>query len=137
MENQVIEKPVYDYKRHTRSTETILVEPKEVIIIEGILILNNPKLVELMDIKLFVDTDADLRIIRRLSRDIKERGRELDSIIDQYLANVRPMHLRYVEPTKHHADIRSEERRVGKEEEIREDERRQEEKGKYRKGMTT
>jgi len=105
MENQTIEKPVYDYKRHTRSTETILVEPKEVIIIEGILILNNPKLVELMDIKLFVDTDADLRIIRRLSRDIKERGRELDSIIDQYLENVRPMHLRYIEPTKHHADI--------------------------------
>src|SRR5690625_1224783 len=105
MENQTIEKPVYDYKRHTRSTETILVEPKEVIIIEGILILNNPKLVELMDIKLFVDTDADLRIIRRLSRDIKERGRELDSIIDQYLANVRPMHLRYVELTKHLADI--------------------------------
>lgn len=105
MNKKQIEKPVYDYKIHTRSTEVIPVEPKEVIILEGILILEDPRLVDLMDIKVFVDTDADLRIIRRLLRDIKERGRNLDSVIDQYIDNVRPMHLQFVEPTKRYADI--------------------------------
>lgn len=100
-----IDKPVYDYKIHTRSDETVFVEPKEVIILEGILILEDPRLVDLMDIKVFVDTDADLRIIRRLLRDIKERGRTLDSVIDQYLGNVRPSHLQFIEPTKRYADI--------------------------------
>jgi uridine kinase len=100
-----VEKPVYDYKVHNRSKETILVEPKDVIILEGILILEDPRLVDLMDIKVFVDTDADLRIIRRLLRDIKDRGRTLDSVIDQYLNAVRPMHLQFVEPTKRYADI--------------------------------
>lgn len=105
LQNQSINKPVYDYKRHTRSEQVIPVEPKEVIIIEGILILEDPRLVDLMDIKLFVDTDADVRIIRRLLRDIKERGRTLDSVIDQYINNVRPMHLQFIEPTKRYADI--------------------------------
>jgi len=105
LQNKPIDKPVYDYKKHTRSETVIPVEPKEVIIIEGILILEDLRLVDLMDIKVFVDTDADIRIIRRLLRDIKERGRTLDSVIDQYVDNVRPMHLQFVEPTKRYADI--------------------------------
>ncbi|MFZ3576457.1 uridine kinase [Virgibacillus sp. DJP39] len=105
MMHQSISKPVYDYKIHTRSSESVVVEPKEVIILEGILILEDPRLVDLMDIKVFVDTDADIRIIRRMMRDIKERGRSLDSVIDQYVNNVRPMHLQFVEPTKRYADI--------------------------------
>lgn len=105
LNHQSVEKPVYDYKIHTRSNEVITVEPKDVIILEGILILEDPRLVDLMDIKVFVDTDADLRIIRRLLRDIKERGRTLDSVIEQYLNAVRPMHLQFVEPTKRYADI--------------------------------
>ncbi|MFC7060720.1 uridine kinase [Halobacillus seohaensis] len=100
-----IEKPVYDYKIHTRSDETIHVEPKEVIIVEGILVLEDEKLRDLMDIKVFVDTDADVRIIRRMMRDINERGRTLDSVIDQYINVVRPMHLQFVEPTKRYSDI--------------------------------
>ncbi|MGP4107186.1 uridine kinase [Virgibacillus sp. L01] len=105
MNGNTIEKPVYDYKVHTRSNDVIPVEPKEVIILEGILILEDPRLVDLMDIKVFVDTDSDVRIIRRMLRDIKERGRTLDSVIDQYTNNVRPMHLQFVEPTKRYADI--------------------------------
>jgi len=105
MDHKSINKPVYDYKIHTRSPETIRVEPKDVIILEGILILEDPRLVDLMDIKVYVDTDADVRIIRRLLRDIKERGRTLDSVIDQYVNNVRPMHLQFVEPTKRYSDI--------------------------------
>lgn len=105
LDHKAVEKPVYDYKIHTRSDQVIPVEPKEVIIVEGILILDDPRLVELMDIKVFVDTDADLRIIRRLLRDIKERGRNLDSVIDQYINNVRPSHLQFIEPTKRYADI--------------------------------
>ncbi|WP_077327128.1 uridine kinase [Virgibacillus siamensis] len=105
MNQKSIEKPVYDYKIHTRSNEVIPVDPKEVIILEGILILEDPRLVDLMDIKVFVDTDSDVRIIRRLLRDIKERGRTLDSVIDQYINNVRPSHLQFVEPTKRYADI--------------------------------
>jgi uridine kinase len=100
-----IEKPVYDYSIHTRSSEIIPVEPKDVIILEGILVLEDERLRNLMDIKLYVDTDADLRIIRRLTRDIKERGRTLDSVIDQYVNVVRPMHNQFIEPTKRYADI--------------------------------
>jgi uridine kinase len=100
-----VEKPVYDYSLHTRSKEIILVEPKNVIILEGILVLEDERLRNLMDIKLYVDTDADLRIIRRLSRDIKERGRTLDSVIDQYVNVVRPMHNQFIEPTKRYADV--------------------------------
>lgn len=97
--------PVYDYSRHTRSDETILVEPRDVIILEGILILEDKALRDLMDIKLYVDTAADLRIIRRIQRDINERGRSLESVIDQYLTVVREMHEQFVEPSKRYADI--------------------------------
>lgn len=100
-----IEKPVYDYSMHTRSNEVIRVEPKDVIILEGILVLEDERLRDIMDIKLFVDTDADLRIIRRLMRDIKERGRSIDSVIEQYTSVVRPMHNQFIEPTKRYADI--------------------------------
>ncbi|MBG9445660.1 MULTISPECIES: uridine kinase [Bacillales] len=100
-----IRKPVYDYAMHTRSEEVIEVEPKDVIILEGILILEDERLRNLMDMKLYVDTDADLRIIRRLFRDIKERGRTMDSVIEQYVNVVRPMHNQFIEPTKRYADI--------------------------------
>lgn len=103
--NESIEVPVYDYTRHTRSNETIHVEPKDVIIVEGILILEDKRLRDLMDIKIYVDTTADLRIIRRIQRDIKERGRSLENIIDQYLSVVREMHEQFVEPSKKYADI--------------------------------
>lgn len=102
---EAIEKPVYDYSLHTRSKEVIEVEPKDVIILEGILVLEDERLRNLMDIKLFVDTDADIRIIRRMSRDIKERGRTLDSVIEQYTNVVRPMHNQFIEPTKRYADV--------------------------------
>ncbi len=100
-----IGKPVYDYSLHTRSKEIIEVEPKDVIILEGILVLEDERLRNLMDIKLYVDTDADIRIIRRLSRDIKDRGRTLDSVIEQYTNVVRPMHNQFIEPTKRYADV--------------------------------
>jgi uridine kinase len=100
-----IEKPVYDYSLHTRSKEIIEVEPKDVIILEGILVLEDERLRNLMDMKLFVDTDADIRILRRMSRDIKERGRTLDSVIEQYTNVVRPMHNQFIEPTKRYADV--------------------------------
>jgi uridine kinase len=100
-----IEKPVYDYTVHTRSDKIIPVEPIDVIILEGILILDDERLRELMDIKVFVDTDSDLRIIRRLLRDTEERGRSLTSVIEQYLTVVRPMHNQFVEPSKRYADI--------------------------------
>jgi uridine kinase len=100
-----IEKPVYDYKLHTRAKETIQVEPRDVIILEGILILEDERLRNLMDIKVFVDTDADVRVIRRMLRDIAERGRTMDSVVEQYLTVVRPMHMQFIEPTKRYADI--------------------------------
>ncbi|WP_391560246.1 uridine kinase [Robertmurraya sp.] len=102
---EAINKPVYDYSVHTRSSDVIHVEPKDVIILEGILVLEDERLRNLMDIKLYVDTDADLRIIRRLVRDIKERERSMDSVIDQYVNVVRPMHNQFIEPTKRYADI--------------------------------
>ncbi|QGQ47357.1 uridine kinase [Metabacillus sediminilitoris] len=105
LNHEKIEKPVYDYKLHTRSDDVIVVEPKDVIILEGILILEDDRLRDLMDIKLFVDTDADIRIIRRILRDIKERGRSIDSVIEQYISVVRPMHNQFIEPTKRYADI--------------------------------
>ncbi|WP_227934861.1 uridine kinase [Alkalihalobacillus deserti] len=103
--NQGIEKPIYDYASHTRSKEVIDIKPKDVIILEGILILEDERLREMMDIKLFVDADADIRIIRRLVRDIQERGRSIESVIDQYTSVVRPMHLQFIEPTKRYADV--------------------------------
>jgi uridine kinase len=105
LNHEAIEKPVYDYAVHTRSDQVIYVEPQDVIILEGILVLEDERLRNLMDIKLFVDTDADLRIIRRLLRDIKERGRSIDSVIDQYIGVVRPMHNQFIEPTKRYADV--------------------------------
>ena len=102
---EAIEKPIYNYAIHTRADETVRIEPKDVIILEGILVLEDQRLRELMDIKLFVDTDADLRIIRRLLRDINERGRTIDSVIEQYLTVVRPMHNQFIEPTKRYADV--------------------------------
>lgn len=105
LNREAIDKPVYDYALHTRSDQKIRIEPKDVIILEGILVLEDERMRNLMDIKLFVDTDADLRIIRRLMRDINERGRTIDSVIDQYLSVVRPMHNQFIEPTKRYADI--------------------------------
>ena len=102
---RTIEKPIYDYTEHTRSSEVEKVEPKEVIILEGILVLNDPALRDLMDIKIFVDTDDDIRIIRRIQRDIEERGRSLQSVIDQYKSTVKPMYHQFIEPTKRYADI--------------------------------
>ncbi|TQR19246.1 uridine kinase [Psychrobacillus vulpis] len=105
LNNKPVEKPVYDYAQHTRSKETITIEPKDVIILEGILVLEDERLRDLMDIKLFVDTDSDLRIIRRILRDIHERGRTVDSVVDQYINVVRPMHNQFIEPTKKYADV--------------------------------
>lgn len=103
--HESIEVPVYDYTNHTRSNETVVVEPREVIIVEGILILEDQRLRDLMDIKIYVDTADDLRIIRRIQRDMNERGRSLDNIIHQYLSVVREMHHQFVEPSKKYADI--------------------------------
>lgn len=105
LNNQAIEMPVYNYAEFTRSTETILTQPRDVIILEGILILDDKRLRDLMDIKVFVDTDDDIRIIRRIQRDMQEWGRSLQSVIDQYLATVKPMYHQFVEPTKRYADI--------------------------------
>jgi uridine kinase len=97
--------PIYDFKAHTRTVETICVDPKPVILVEGILIFVERELRDLFDVKIFVDTDADLRLIRRLQRDIAERGRTAESVINQYLTTVRPMHLEFVEPSKRYADL--------------------------------
>jgi uridine kinase len=102
---QAIEKPVYDFTRHTRAPETVRVEPRDVVLVDGILLFADPTLRELFDLKIFVDTEADVRFIRRLKRDLEERGRSLDSVIDQYLKTVRPMHFEFVEPTKRYADV--------------------------------
>ena len=104
-EGKAIQMPVYDYSIHNRSEKTIQVDPAPVIVLEGILIFAETSLCELMDIKVFVDTDADVRILRRIVRDVKERGRSLDSVIDQYLTTVKPMHEQFVEPSKRRADI--------------------------------
>ena len=97
--------PVYDYTIHDRSGETMEVRPTKVILVEGILIFENQALRDLMDIKIFVDTDADVRILRRIMRDVKKRGRSLDSVVKQYLTTVKPMHEQFVEPSKRYADI--------------------------------
>lgn len=97
--------PVYDFTVHNRSNDTVEVKPNPVVIVEGILILQNPELVSMLDIKIFVDTDADVRIIRRILRDVKSRGRSLDSVTTQYLETVKPMHEQFVEPSKRNADI--------------------------------
>lgn len=100
-----VEIPVYDYTIHNRSEETILINPTPVIVLEGIMLFVEKVLCDLMDIKVFVDTDADVRILRRIVRDVKERGRSLESVIGQYLTTVKPMHEQFVEPSKRRADI--------------------------------
>jgi uridine kinase len=102
---QGVSRPVYSFATSTRTSETIPVQPAEVLIVEGILVLWDKSIRELMDIKIFVETEDDIRIIRRLSRDVKERGRSLQHVIDQYLDTVRPMHLTFVEPSKRYADL--------------------------------
>lgn len=102
---ECIECPVYDYTIHNRSKNTITIVPNKVIIVEGILIFENKELCKLMDIRIFVDTDADLRIIRRIQRDVMERARSLESVINQYIETVKPMHEQYVEPSKRNANI--------------------------------
>ena len=102
---EAVEMPVYDYTIHNRSDKVVQVNPAPVIVLEGILIFAEKELCELMDIKVFVDTDADVRILRRIVRDVKERGRSLDSVITQYLTTVKPMHEQFVEPSKRRADI--------------------------------
>lgn len=103
--NEPIDLPLYDFKTHMRLNETRRVEPKPIVIVEGILIFADPRLLEQMDIKVFVDTPDDVRFIRRLRRDIAERGRTLESVIEQYLATVRPMYMQFVEPSKRYADV--------------------------------
>jgi len=104
-EHKCIEKPIYNFSIHNREEKTVRIQPKEIIIIEGIMILEDARLRNLMDIKIFVDTDADVRIIRRITRDINERGRTLESVIEQYLTTVKPAHEQFIEPTKKYADI--------------------------------
>ena len=105
IKGEAIEKPRYDFTIHNRAKDTTTVEPREIIIVEGILILEDERIRNLLDIKVYVDTDADIRILRRLVRDIDERGRTVESVIDQYLKMVRPMHMEFTEPTKRYADI--------------------------------
>ena len=105
IKGESIEKPRYDFTVHNRAKDTTTVEPREIIIVEGILILEDERIRNLLDIKVYVDTDADIRILRRLVRDIDERGRTVESVIDQYLTMVRPMHMEFTEPTKRYADI--------------------------------
>jgi uridine kinase len=102
---QAIERPVYDFTQHRRIAATVHLEPRPALIVEGILIFENLSLRNLCDIKIFVDTEADLRFIRRLRRDIRERGRTAESVIEQYMATVRPMHMEFVEPSKRYADV--------------------------------
>ena len=102
---EVIYRQVYDYTQHTRAEEVVEVQPKKVIILEGILILEDPRLRDLMDIKVFVDTDADERLMRRILRDTQERGRTVESVLNQYVTTVKPMHEQFVEPSKKYADI--------------------------------
>ena len=104
-EGKSIECPVYDYTIHNRSKNTMTIVPSKVIIVEGILIFENAELCDQMDIKIFVDTDADVRIIRRIRRDVMERARSLDSVINQYIDTVKPMHEQFVEPSKKNASI--------------------------------
>ena len=103
--SQPVEIPVYDFTTHTRTEETRRIEPQPVILLEGILLFADEALRKLMDVKIYVDTDSDIRFIRRLERDIKERGRTTESVVRQYLSTVRPMHLEFVEPSKRHADV--------------------------------
>jgi uridine kinase len=101
----IVEMPLYDFKTHTRSDRIEVIEPKPVVIVEGILIFAEPRVLDLLDVRVFVDTPDDIRFIRRLRRDINERGRTVETVIEQYCRTVRPMHFEFVEPSKRHADI--------------------------------
>jgi len=104
-EGQTVRRPVYDFAAYARSSAIVPVEPRPVLIVEGILIFVDPRLRAMFDVKVFVDTDADLRFIRRLQRDVQERGRSVESVVHQYLTTVRPMHIAFVEPSKRYADV--------------------------------
>jgi len=104
-DGKAVDKPVYSFTQHTRTGETVRVNPGDVVILEGILILALEPVRELLDVKVFVDSDADVRVLRRVSRDIKERGRDFDGVVEQYFRTVRPMHFGFVEPSKRYADI--------------------------------
>ena len=105
LEGRPIDKPVYDFTRHTRSPETIRVAPRHVVLVDGILLFVDARLREMFDLKIFVDTEADVRFIRRLRRDVEQRSRSVESVIEQYLGTVRPMHFEFVEPSKRWADV--------------------------------
>jgi uridine kinase len=105
LSGQVIEMPQYDFTIHDRTDETVTVEPTDVVVVEGIFALHDPAVVDMLDLRLYVETDADVRILRRIRRDVIERGRDLESVIDQYLSTVKPMHERFVEPTRKEADL--------------------------------
>lgn len=102
---EAVDRPIYDFTKHARASSTSRLNPSPAIILEGILIFENKFLRELMDVKIFVDTEPDLRFIRRLRRDIRERNRTVESVIDQYISTVRPMHMEFIEPSKRHADV--------------------------------
>ncbi len=102
---EAVDKPVYDFSAHTRAEKSVRIQPRDVILVEGILIFVDARLRDLFDLKIFVDTEADVRFIRRLRRDLELRGRTVDSVIEQYLATVRPMHYEFVEPSKRYADV--------------------------------
>src|SRR4051794_10673116 len=102
---EAIDKPIYDFVSHTRSEQTVVIPPARVVVIDGILLFSDPRVRDLCDVKVFVDADADVRLIRRIRRDMSKRGRPLNEIIDQYLTTVQPMHLQFVEPSKRYADI--------------------------------
>ena len=104
-EGRAIDCPVYDYARHNRSRQVLRIEPRPVVLLEGILVLADPRLRELLDIKIYVEADADERILRRVMRDVKERGRDIEGVVQQYLTTVKPMHYLYVEPTRSLADL--------------------------------
>ncbi len=104
-QGQPVKVPIYDFSTHSRTNQTFTVNPRPVVLVEGILIFTEPILRELFDVKIFVDTDPDLRFIRRLQRDISERGRLMETVVSQYLTTVRPMHLEFVEPSKRYADV--------------------------------
>ena len=104
-EGQSVQKPIYDFEIHNRKKESVLVESRDIVILEGILLYEDPRIRDLLDIKVFVDTDPDVRVIRRIQRDMKYRGRSLDSVIEQYMTTVRPAHLQFVEPSKRYADL--------------------------------
>jgi len=105
MAGQAVDVPLYDYAHHTRSRDSVRIAPQPIILLEGILLFTDPQLREMIDVRIYVDTHADIRFIRRLRRDIDERGRTVDSVIDQYMGTVRPMHLEFVEPSKRYADV--------------------------------